>query len=249
MHTCLAVAVTDAADAELAADALWTLGAVAVEERSGALVAGFADDAAVARAHDAIGGRWRARVVDVGADWRDVLRSPPVTITVTPAITIDIDPGRVFGNGAHPTTRMAIDALARLVRPGHRVLDLGCGSGVLAVAAARLGATAVVAVDVDAEAVEVARANAARNAVDGVVEVTTASAADVPGPFDVVVANLGGRAIVDILAPVLAARTARPGGALVIGGLLDDGAAPPVIPGLDAARAVRRGGWATIVYT
>lgn len=249
MPTCLAVDVADEADAELAADALWSLGAVAVEERAGTLVAGFADDDAAARAHGAVVPRWASRVVEVGDDWRDALRSPPAAVAVVGDLTIDIDPGRVFGNGAHPTTRMALDALVRHVRAGHHVLDLGCGSGVLAVAAARLGAARVVAIDVDAEAVDVTSGNAARNDVADVVDATTASVADVPGAFDVVVANLGGRVVVDVLAPVLAARTARPNGVLVVGGLVDDGVSPPAIPGLSVVDVVRRAGWATIVYS
>jgi ribosomal protein L11 methylase PrmA len=247
--SCLAVAVTNDADAELAADALWSLGAIAIEERARSLVAGFADDAAVENARAAIGRRWSTWVLDVADDWREALRSSPNVVVVSDVVTIDIDAGRVFGDGAHPTTRMALDALVGLVRPGASVLDLGCGSGVLAVAAARLGAARVVAVDVDAEAVDVTRANAARNGVADVVDGTTISVADVDGTFDVVVANLGGRVVVEVLAPVLAARTARPDGALVVGGLVDDDAPPPSIPGLSTTAVVRRDGWATMVYT
>lgn len=247
MHTCLHVDVgPGTGDADLAADALWQLGAVAIEQQPGCLIAGFADDAAVSAAHDAVAPRWRARVVELGAAWRDVLRSPARTVRVSDGVAADIDPGRVFGNGDHPTTRAALDALASEVRPGDRVLDVGCGSGVLAVAAALLGAASVAAVDVDPEAVMVTCANAARNGVAGLVDASTSPLAGVPGPpFDVVVANLGGRLAIDELAPHLAARTAR---TLIVGGVLDDGRPAPAVPGLAPGRSTVRDGWATVVY-
>jgi ribosomal protein L11 methylase PrmA len=247
VRTCLHVEVDpEAVDGELAVDALWQLGAVAIEQQRDRLVAGFADDAAVRTAHDALGSRWPSRIVELDAGWREVLRSRPRTIRVVDDIAVDIDPGRVFGNGDHPTTRAALDALASEVRAGDRVLDLGCGSGVLAVAAARLGASAVVAVDVDPEAVGVTRANAQRNGVDDVVDASTTPVGHMPGPpFDVVVANLGGRLVIDELARDLAACTAR---VLVVGGLLDDGRPPPVVDGLAPDRTVTRDGWTTIVY-
>ena len=247
MRTCLHVDVGPTADdAELAADALWQLGATAIEQQPARLVAGFADDDAVRGAHDALARRWPARIVELDTGWRDVLRSPARTIRVGAHVAIEIDPGRVFGNGDHPTTRAALDALASEVRGGDRVLDVGCGSGVLAVAAAGLGASSVVAVDVDPEAVDAARDNARRNGVGDVVDASTTSVADVPGPpFDVVVANLGGRLVVDELAGHLAARTAR---TLIVGGLLDDGRPPPAIDGLAPDRTITRDGWTTIVY-
>jgi ribosomal protein L11 methyltransferase len=230
----------------LAAYALAQLGALAIEEQAATLVAGFADADAVRAAHDTLAGRWRSRVVELDADWRDVLRSPARTVDVARGLTVDIDPGRAFGNGGHPTTRAALDALVPEVRPGDRVLDVGCGSGVLAVAAARLGASVVVAIDVDPEAVDVTRANARRNGVDDVVDASTTPVGDVPGPpFDVVVANLGGRLVIDELARDLAARTGR---ALVVGGLLDDGLPPPAIDGLAPGRIITTDGWTTIVY-
>jgi ribosomal protein L11 methyltransferase len=76
-----------------------------------------------------------------------------------------IDPGRAFGSGAHPSTMLVLEEVSRLVRPGDRVLDLGCGSGVLAIAAVILGASEAVALDIDPVAIEATAANAARNAV------------------------------------------------------------------------------------
>lgn len=123
---------------------------------------------------------WRAhaRAVEVGD--RLVVRPPwvePVDVGPSRAAAsgaasaggaprdVVIDPGRAFGHGAHPTTRLVLDALADTVRGGERVLDVGCGSGVLAIAAVILGARTAVGVDVDPAAVAATRANAARNGV------------------------------------------------------------------------------------
>ena len=104
---------------------------------------------------------WRAfhRPVTVGGLWI----GPPWLEPPQGVSTVVIDPGRAFGTGAHPTTRLCIELLAGVDRGS--LLDIGCGSGVLSVAASRLGFAPIVAVDVDPVAVEVARANAAANAV------------------------------------------------------------------------------------
>jgi len=81
------------------------------------------------------------------------------------AINIELDPGMAFGTGSHPTTRLCLEWLCDTVRPGCTVLDYGCGSGILGIAAARLGAADVLGVDIDEKAVEAARDNAARNGV------------------------------------------------------------------------------------
>ena len=86
-------------------------------------------------------------------------------------IVIEIDPGMAFGTGQHPTTAMCLRALEELVRPGMRVLDLGCGSGILAIAAAKLGAARVLALDIDPNAVRAARENAAANGVEPAIDV------------------------------------------------------------------------------
>ena len=105
--------------------------------------------------------RWRAfhRPVRVGPLWV----GPPWESAPTDAVAVVVDPGRAFGTGAHPTTRLCLELL--LAEERGSVLDVGCGSGVLAIAAAKLGHAPVVAVDVDPSAVAATRANAMRNGV------------------------------------------------------------------------------------
>lgn len=134
------------------------------------------------------------------------------------AIPLVLDPGMAFGTGLHPTTRQCLEALSTLHLAGARVLDVGTGSGILAIAAARRGAAAVVAVDTDELAVRAAAENAARNAV--AVEVRPGSAADLRGEFDVVVANIVGP-VLGAIARDLRART-RAGGTLLVAGIIRD---------------------------
>lgn len=138
-----------------------------------------------------------------------------------------IDPGRTFGSGSHLSTRLVLARLPALVRPGDRVLDVGCGSGILAVAAAVLGAAEVVGIDIEPAAPEVTGRNAVANGVGGLVRATTDTAAEVaaaeraagrPG-FDVVAANLLGPIIVELAGPIV--DLVAPGGAVVLSGLLE----------------------------
>jgi ribosomal protein L11 methyltransferase len=129
---------------------------------------------------------------------------------------VEIDPGRSFGTGAHPSTRLLLVELADRLRGTERLLDVGCGSGVLAVSAARLGATAV-ATDIEAAAGAATLANAARNGLTGRVSVDGRPVEDMAGAFDVIVANIGAAPLV-ALAPALAARLA-PGGWIGLSGL------------------------------
>ena len=122
-----------------------------------------------------------------------------------------------FGNGAHPSTGLLIEQLLGRITGGERVLDLGCGSGVLALCALRLGAARAVAVDIKAEAVEATRRNATLNAMDPRLEATFAPLRDIDGVFDVVVANIGRAAVVE-LAPELV-RHVSPGGWLAVSGI------------------------------
>ncbi len=131
------------------------------------------------------------------------------------AVNLILDPGMAFGTGSHPTTRLCLEWLERNVSQGCRLLDYGCGSGILAIAAARLGAGSVAGVDIDPQAVEAARANAERN---GVTALFADSAQPVAGEYDLVVANILSNPL-RVLAPAICAHV-RSGGRLALSGIL-----------------------------
>lgn len=174
-----------------------------------------------------------AQVIGVRAvaeqDWVRLTQSQfdPVEITPTfwivptwhepPAAAkevIRLDPGLAFGTGTHPTTRMCLRWIAGHAPQGQRVLDYGCGSGILAIGAAKFGAEPIVAVDIDPAAVESSRLNADAN---GVV-LRTGLPDVVDGDFDIVLANILATPL-KVLAPLLCERV-RPGGHLVLAGIL-----------------------------
>jgi ribosomal protein L11 methyltransferase len=135
-------------------------------------------------------------------------------------VVLDLDPGMAFGTGVHPTTRLCMHLLERYISPGARVLDLGTGSGILAIAAAKLGAVSVRAIDLDATAARVAGENVARNGVEGCVWVEQGELARVEAgeQFHLILANINLRvirAILDDLAGHLA-----PGGVAILSGVL-----------------------------
>ncbi len=127
-----------------------------------------------------------------------------------------------FGTGQHPTTAMCLRALENRLRPGEAVLDLGAGTGILAIAAARLGAGRVLALDIDPQAVKAARENATLNGVQGVVEVREGILPEgVRGQrFDLIVANISGLTIERLAANLADALTGT--GALIVSGFLED---------------------------
>lgn len=133
-------------------------------------------------------------------------------------LLVEIDPGRAFGTGAHPTTRLLLAELVARLHGGESVLDVGCGSGVLAIAAARLGAAHVTAIDIEPEAIAATQANAARNHLDHLV-----TARDTPiehitgGPYDVIVANIHAAPLIE-MAPAIQ-RCLAPDGWLALSGL------------------------------
>ena len=132
------------------------------------------------------------------------------------AICIEMDPGMAFGTGSHPTTRLCLQWLCDTVQPGCSVLDYGCGSGILGIAAARLGAATVMGCDIDPAAVEASQANAVRNQVADVC--WQDSAKPLEGQYDIVVANILTNPLC-VLAPSLVAHV-RPGGRLALSGVL-----------------------------
>jgi ribosomal protein L11 methyltransferase len=217
--------------------------------------------------------RWEVRAVDdtiaqvapefLSPTWyADDMVSVPASLLpfdAGDALVTVIDPGSAFGLGDHPTTRTSMALLAGLLRdrlhdgsvtvatPVRSLLDVGCGTGALAVLAAQLGVSAVRAIDIADAAVEATRRNGELNGVEGSIEVDTTPVSEVVGPFDIVVAN--------ILAPVLVSiaddlrRLVRPGGALVISGILADrhdhvlAALAPLAP----AASLVHDGWISMV--
>jgi ribosomal protein L11 methyltransferase len=229
--TDLVVRLTVAADrAELAALDLWDRGATAVESRDGLLIASFPTPAAARVVAAELG----AEVEEVTPGWEDAWKAwaeaveVPGGLVVAPAwrsvpvddgrLVVEIDPGTCFGSGSHPSTRLLLGALVAAPPLGLDVLDVGTGSGILAVTAAILGARRVTAVDVDAEAVVVTRANAVRNGVGPLVEASTTPLAELRSGHDLALVNVTAGAHAEIGAAAVAAL--RPGGRLWLAGLL-----------------------------
>jgi ribosomal protein L11 methyltransferase len=221
--------------------ALFSAGAQGVHEDGPALVTHFppgADVEAVAaavRAADpgaeiALG---RAADIDWSQAWRALLSvqtvgalriAPPwLAADLDPAVTIVVDPGMAFGTGDHPTTRGVARLMQRLTIEGRRVADLGAGSAVLAIAAARLGARTVTAVELDPDAIGNANENVERNGVVDVVHVVEGDALTLLpllAPVDVILANIVSSVHLRLL-PVIASSLGD-GGRAVISGILGE---------------------------
>ena len=138
-------------------------------------------------------------------------------------VGVRIDPGMAFGTGQHPTTAMCLRTLEEIGPGDAAVLDLGCGSGILAIAAVFLGARGVLALDIDPQAIKAAAQNAAHNGVAEAIEVRTGTIEEEgapEGPFDLALANISGLTL-ERLAPALAA-VLKPGGRLIASGFLED---------------------------
>ena len=157
------------------------------------------------------------------------------------ALVLVLDPGMAFGTGSHPTTRLCLEWLERTVTPGVSLLDYGCGSGILAIAAAKLGAAEVLGVDIDLQAVTAARNNAERNTVSARFD---DSARPLAGQFDIVVANILANPL-KALAPAITAHVRR-GGRLALSGILLEQAEDLIAiyaPYLPLSIADSREGW------
>lgn len=237
------------AQLELAQLRLWELGAMGLEERDDTtlvpvragdrvvVMAAFADEAAAQYAFDEVRGEYEAELVHVphedwSTEWRRgfgpqrigtrlLLRPSWEEVQSKPNdVVLTIDPENAFGSGDHETTRLVLRVLDERVVGGERVLDVGCGSGILSIAALRLGAASAVAIDIEEEAVLVTRRNALLNGVASDLEASTRPLHDIEGTYDIVLANIETRVLIH-MPHALRARTA-PDGILVLSGILLD---------------------------
>jgi len=224
---------------------LFALGASGVEERDATtldrtgregtvtLVAHFEDEDRARIVVEA--SPYPARVVAIVGDewkhrWREFFKPTRVgtRLVVRPSwepvdagpddVVLTIDPGQAFGTGTHETTRLVLAELERIVAGGERVLDVGCGSGILSVGALLFGAGSAEGVDIDDESMAASRENAAANGVAARFRVAKRPVGTVRGSFGIVLANIESR----VLVPLARAITERvgPGGTLVLSGLL-----------------------------
>jgi ribosomal protein L11 methyltransferase len=233
-------------EADEASAVLFELGAAGVEERDATTLARGAagrttlvgsferlDDAIAATHH--LREAWSPRIEEVVGDaWRDEWKKYFEPFRICPGVVVRppwrehaaahgdtvvvLEPGRAFGTGLHETTSLVAEALAGRALEGVSVLDVGCGSGVLALVALALGAAHVRAIDVDPDAVAVTCENAERNAMSARLQSDQTSVATVSGSFGLVLANIDAKTLVD-LAPALIDRVS-PGGLLVLSGIL-----------------------------
>ena len=167
--------------------------------------------------------------------------------TVNPGdrVPLILDPGLAFGTGSHATTRLCLEALEQAVKPGDTVLDLGCGSGILSIAALKLGAASATAVDIDANCINVAYENAALNGVgrdrytvlSGDVLGDEDLVSSLGGNYDIVTANIVANVILG-LAP-MARQFLKPRGLFLCSGIIDDRA-------VEVADGLGRCGWAIL---
>ncbi|MEM9609265.1 MAG: 50S ribosomal protein L11 methyltransferase [Actinomycetota bacterium] len=235
--------------------AIWETRPTAVEEGDGILVAGFADQRSAREAASWLGSR--ARLTRVADDsWADAWRPHAEAVVVGDvalvptwcgvpddvAISVLIEPGRSFGAGNHPSTRLAASWVRELTRPGDRVLDVGTGTGVLGVLAAQCGAGGVVGIDIEEEAIDVALGNARRNDVADRFVASTAPLDELPIDFDLVVANILPGTLRN-LAPELVARMGADARLVLSGILAAD--ADGLVADFDAVELDRRelDGW------
>jgi ribosomal protein L11 methyltransferase len=186
--------------------------------------------------------------VTVRPPWRDNDVEPEPD-----QVMIVLDPGMAFGTGLHPSTRLGVLGLEQTLRPGDRVLDVGTGSGILAIAAAKLGAANIDAVDIEPVAVRSTRENAERNGVADQISVEVGSVGpDQPftGTYDLVLANIIARVLIDLAEDL--DKAVAPGGTLVLSGIIS--MREPAVRrtfdglGLEFVRQIQIDDWLGMIY-
>jgi ribosomal protein L11 methyltransferase len=261
--------------AELVSTSLFELGASGIEERDAStlagpagataitLVASFADEESATSALRELG-EYEARLEYVVGDaWRDGWRAywKPLRVgeqlvivpsweTFEPSasdIVLSLDPGQAFGTGTHESTQLLLCELERRVTQGVTLLDIGTGSGILAIAALRLGASRALVLDNDPLAVAAARENAERNGVAAQLSASGEAVERVSERFPLVLANIEAR-VLEPLAPAIAARVA-PSGLLMLSGLLagDVARVRAAYAGFEELARPERGEWRALV--
>ena len=217
-----------------------------IDGNGGLEIAAYTNAAGEERIWQAFGG---AAATDVEGDWADRWRQfhkpvrvgrlwigPPWEQADDDAISVMIDPGRAFGTGGHPTTRLCLALLEDEERGG--VLDVGCGSGVLSIAAAKLGFAPVLGIDFDPQAVEATERNAADNGVAVDVRLADLRKDTLP-EADLALANIAAEAVLSLSSKLRATR------AITSGYLVSD---EPALEGYRVARRIQDGGWAADLH-
>ena len=194
---------------------------------------------------------WRSHHKTMRMGPRSWVRPPWEELLLAPGeIAVAIDPGMAFGTGSHPTTSLCCERVDELllVFPGADVLDIGTGSGVIALIAARLGAARVVGTENDPVALEAARKGAVLNGIDSVAWILASNPDDVPGEFGIVIANILLNPLEELAVQI--AQRVAPGGRLVLSGLLsaqgDAAVHAYVQQGLRYVERKEREGWCRV---
>ena len=221
---------------------VWDLGVSGVEELdlgNGSIELRIGCEATFAElVIETLSDRWVVSAESIAADtgldtWREhaqawragsnIVIVPPWLATpsdvTTDDLVLSIDPGHAFGSASHETTRLCLEAVAEFVTPGAVVADIGCGSGVLAIAAVRLGAREAIATDISPDAIIATVENARRNDVADVVDVSTATIEELDSAtYDLVLANIGAATLCSMAQGLV--QITKPAGVLVLSGLL-----------------------------
>jgi ribosomal protein L11 methyltransferase len=166
-------------------------------------------------------------------------------------VVVSLDPGMAFGTGQHPTTRMCLEALQDLIEAGDRVLDLGAGSGILAIAAVRIGASHALAIDTEEQAVAASISNAELNGLSSQIEERLGSieAVGEEGPFDLVLANINAVTLIRLAGEI--STCVKPGAPLVLSGIIAEREADCIsayeATGMHIERRLREADWRALI--